>query len=141
VVASSFFQACGGDEMVIDIGPMQSASALSPPAQTDSARSAANRESELAREKVRQAEAQAPPKDTPDEDDDRLAAMVSDLGNLVRSLHRELRFTVDKESGETVIKVVDKETDEVIRQIPSQEFMELRQRLEDTAGIIFQDSA
>jgi flagellar protein FlaG len=127
--------------MVIEIGTMQGISVLSPPAQTDSPKAAVNRESELTKEQVKQADAQAPPQDAPHEDEDRLAEMVSDLGNLVRSLHRELQFTVDKESGETVIKVVDKETDEVIRQIPSQEFMELRKRLEDSAGIIFQDSA
>jgi flagellar protein FlaG len=128
--------------MAIEIGTTKGIGIPSPPAQTDSAKpAAANRESELAKGLVKQSEAQAPTRDPPPEDDEGLADMVSDLGNLVRSLHRELRFTVDKESGETVIKVVDKQTDEVIRQIPSQEFMELRKRLQDSAGVIFQDSA
>jgi flagellar protein FlaG len=67
--------------------------------------------------------------------------MVSNLNQLVRELHRELRFSVDKESGDTVIKVIDSETDEVVRQIPSEELMALRRRLEEAAGVIFQDSA
>lgn len=70
-----------------------------------------------------------------------LEDMVSDLNELVRNLHRELQFSVDRESGDTVIKVVDKETDEVVRQIPSEELMDLRQRLQDAAGAIFEDSA
>ncbi len=67
--------------------------------------------------------------------------MVSDLNNLVRELHRELKFSVDQDSGDTVIKVVDRETDEVVRQIPSEEVMHLRKRLQEAAGVFFQDSA
>ena len=67
--------------------------------------------------------------------------MVSDLNKLVRELQRELRFSIDEDSGDTVIKVIDKETDEVLRQIPSEELMALRRRLEEAAGVIFRDSA
>jgi flagellar protein FlaG len=70
-----------------------------------------------------------------------LADVVSDLNKLVRELHRELKFSVDEDSGDTVIKVVDKETKEIVRQIPSEELMHLRKRLEEAAGLIFQDSA
>lgn len=63
------------------------------------------------------------------------------LNDLVHELHRELRFSVDEDSGDTVIKVVDRETDEVVRQIPSEEVVALRKRLEEAAGVIFQDSA
>lgn len=70
-----------------------------------------------------------------------LEEMVTKLNELVQDLHRELRFTVDDASGETVIKVVDSKTDEVVRQIPSEELMRLRQRLQDAAGVIFRDSA
>jgi flagellar protein FlaG len=70
-----------------------------------------------------------------------LNEVVSELNNLVRDLHRELQFSVDDKSGETVIKVVDSKTDEVVRQIPSEEVVRLRQRLEDVAGVIFRDSA
>jgi flagellar protein FlaG len=67
--------------------------------------------------------------------------VVSDLNSLVRELHRELQFSVDDESGDTVIKVIDLETDEVVRQIPSEEAMRMRRHLQETTGVIFQDSA
>jgi flagellar protein FlaG len=70
-----------------------------------------------------------------------LGDVVSDLNNLVRDLHRELHFSVDEDSGSTVIKVVDRETDEVVRQIPSEELVHLRKRLQEAAGVFFQDSA
>jgi flagellar protein FlaG len=40
-----------------------------------------------------------------------------------------------------VIKVIDRETDEVVRQIPSEEVVRMRKRLQEAAGVIFQDSA
>ena len=85
-------------------------------------------------EKAEQAEKAEEPREP-------LNEVVSELNNLVRDLHRELQFSVDDKSGETVIKVVDSETDEVVRQIPSEEVVRLRQRLEQAAGVIFRDSA
>jgi flagellar protein FlaG len=85
-------------------------------------------------DQVRQQEAQA-------KESELLENVVSDLNNLVRELHRELQFSVDEDSGDTVVKVIDRETDEIVRQIPSEEVMELRRRLQDAAGVIFQDSA
>jgi flagellar protein FlaG len=70
-----------------------------------------------------------------------LDEVVSDLNKLVRDLHRELRFSVDQDSGDTVIKVIDRETKEVVRQIPSEELVALRKRLQQAAGVIFRDSA
>ena len=70
-----------------------------------------------------------------------LGEVVSDLNNLVRELHRELHFSVDEESGDTVIKVVDSATDEVVRQIPSEEVVRMRKHLKEAAGLIFDDSA
>jgi flagellar protein FlaG len=70
-----------------------------------------------------------------------LDSVVSDLNLMVRELHRELRFAIDQDSGETVVKVVDRQTEEVVRQIPSEELVRLRKRLEEAAGVIFQDSA
>ena len=75
------------------------------------------------------------------QEDEPLENVVSNLNQLVRDLHRELQFSVDEDSGDTVIKVIDSKTDEVLRQIPSEEVMRLRQRLEEAAGVIFQDSA
>lgn len=85
--------------------------------------------------------ASARPVEKTDDDRDALKGVVSGLNELVRDLHRELKFTVDDDSGETIVKVIDRETDEVLRQIPSEEVMRLRKRLEEAAGVIFHDSA
>lgn len=70
-----------------------------------------------------------------------LDAVVSGINELVHELQRELHFAVDDQSGETVIKVVDCATDEVVRQIPSEEVLRLRQRLAEMSGALFDGSA
>lgn len=47
-----------------------------------------------------------------------------------------VRFENDSQADELVVKVVDRETDEVIRQIPPEELINLTQRLEDLRGNI-----
>lgn len=54
-----------------------------------------------------------------------LDATVRKLSDYVQSVERSLRFSVDEDSGRTVVKVMDIETDEVIRQIPAEEALRL----------------
>jgi len=66
--------------------------------------------------------------------------VVTELNSLAQNMHRELLFSVDEKSGDTIIKVRDKDTDEIIREIPSKELREVKARLQQTAGVIFKDS-
>lgn len=54
-----------------------------------------------------------------------LEEAVSNLSDYTQNLERSLSFTVDDVSGKTVITVSDPENDEVIRQIPSEEFLQV----------------
>lgn len=44
---------------------------------------------------------------------------------------RKLEFSTTQESGRTVVKVIDKENNDVIRQIPSEEFIRVAQKISD----------
>ena len=66
---------------------------------------------------------------------------VSELNSVAQFLRRELQLAVDEQSGEVVVKVLDEQNDEVIRQIPSKEVLELRKSMEDMKGVIFKGSA
>ncbi|MGB5468356.1 MAG: flagellar protein FlaG, partial [Sedimenticolaceae bacterium] len=111
---------------------------LTPTEQTGRTASAGNRKAELPDE--RQQTSVQKDKETTQEAEP-IEDVVSNLNDLVRNLQRELRFSVDTKSGDTIIKVVDRETDEVVRQIPSEEIVALRQRLEQSSGGFFDDSA
>jgi len=55
---------------------------------------------------------------------------VSRLNDFVQSIQRDLQFEVDNDSGQTIVRVVDRETDEVIRQIPDEVAMRLAENLQ-----------
>lgn len=61
------------------------------------------------------------------------AAAIS-LSNLVQNQSRELRFSVDEFLGRIVVTVLDSVTDQVIRQIPSEEVVEMAKALELNGG-------
>ena len=54
---------------------------------------------------------------------------VAKLNDYVQNTERKLEFQVDDDSGETVVRVYDKMSDELIRQIPNEEALELAQKL------------
>jgi len=72
--------------------------------------------------------------------DDSTANNVSFRQNIQRSL----RFRVDDITGGTIISVIDRQTDETIRQIPSEEvlvlsrrFAEINQQISSAVGVLF----
>ena len=60
---------------------------------------------------------------------------VKELNEHIRAEHRELSFSVDEDSGRTVIKVMDMNTNEVIRQIPNEEALKFARMLEEGADL------
>jgi flagellar protein FlaG len=56
---------------------------------------------------------------------------VSKLNDYVQSTERTLDFKIDEDSGKTVIRVFDKISSELIRQIPNELALELAQNLND----------
>lgn len=68
---------------------------------------------------------------------DELGKAVEDVNQFVNSQGRTLNFSVDEESGKPVVKVIDFETKEVIRQIPSEEVLTMAKaikRLQEDLG-------
>ena len=56
---------------------------------------------------------------------------VTEINEYVQSVHRDLQFFVDEDSGVTVVRVRDKETGDLIRQIPEDIFLNLAQKLKE----------
>lgn len=70
-----------------------------------------------------------------------LKQAVQDLNNYAQSLRRDLHFSIDEESGETVVKVMDHESGEVIRQIPSEELLAIAHSLKSAQGLLLSAKA
>jgi flagellar protein FlaG len=71
---------------------------------------------------------------------DRVDDVLAYLNNEMRMRSRQLKFSVDRQSNSTVIQVVRTDTGAVIRQIPSQELIDLSNNLEKLKGLIFDES-
>jgi len=56
---------------------------------------------------------------------------VSQINDYVQNLQRNLQFTVDEVTGKDVVTIIDSESKEVIRQLPSEEALELARRLQE----------
>ncbi|WP_396621450.1 flagellar protein FlaG [Marinobacter sp. W-8] len=55
---------------------------------------------------------------------------VSQLNDFVQNVQRDLQFEVDNDMGQTIVKVVDQQTQEVIRQIPDEVALRLAEKLQ-----------
>ncbi len=55
---------------------------------------------------------------------------VHDLNEHMQVIQRELHFSIDDDSGQTVIKVMDLATQQVIRQIPNEEALRAARSLD-----------
>lgn len=65
-------------------------------------------------------------------------ALMKALNKNMETIHDVgIEFSVQNNTGRTVIRVVDKDTGKLIRQIPPQELLDLAAKLEDMMGILF----
>ncbi len=58
------------------------------------------------------------------------------LRRAVEPVAQDLQFSIDDESGHTVVKVVDSSTKEVIRQIPTEEVLAFGRALDRVQGLL-----
>mgnify|MGYP001544774784 FL=1 len=73
---------------------------------------------------------------------ERVQAAVAQMNEYIQSTQRDLNFSYDPDSGETVVKVLDRSTQEVIRQIPDEIFLRLAQtHTPDEPGQLFSAQA
>jgi flagellar protein FlaG len=63
---------------------------------------------------------------------------VSRLNDFAQKTQRDLNFQVDEDSGKTVIKVYDRQSEQLVRQIPNEEALEMAKRLSaDEPSMLF----
>lgn len=61
--------------------------------------------------------------------EEKMQAAVAQMNDYIQSTQRDLSFSYDADSGETIVKVMDRNTQEIIRQIPSEIFLRLAQQM------------
>jgi len=76
------------------------------------------------------------------------ASHVAELERAVRNINQtakvqasNLKFEIDPDSERTIIKIVDQQTKEVLRQIPSEEVLSISKALDQAIGLLIRQKA
>ncbi len=79
-------------------------------------------------------------------DKEAVESQIEELQNFNQNIDRSLQFKVDEELGVTIVRVIDKQTDELIRQFPPEELINLSRRLKElneensgNSGVLLQE--
>lgn len=70
-----------------------------------------------------------------------LEKAVTDMREFVQSTQRSLDFSIDDSTHRVVVKVINTDNGEVIRQIPSETALKLAQNLSSASNLLFDDKA
>ena len=65
-----------------------------------------------------------------------LRQTVAELEKISHALNRRLKFEIDQDSREIIVKVIDNETDKVIRVLPPEELQRLHSKIRETMGFL-----
>ena len=83
---------------------------------------------------------------TQEEQEQELASAIETVARFIEPQIRNVNFTQDDTTGQRVIRVFDAESDELIKQFPSEEILELAERIRglqeeivDRTGILIDD--
>ncbi len=66
---------------------------------------------------------------------------VKAMNDFVGHLNDNLQFSIDADSGQTVVKVIDSTTKEVIKQFPSEEMIAISKAMDQLKGLLVQQKA
>ena len=69
-------------------------------------------------------------------------AAVAQINQLLQAQNNNsLRFEIDRPSGKTVVRVIDDDTHEILRQFPSEEVLAIARAIPPISGALFKDTA
>ncbi len=69
----------------------------------------------------------------------KLDAAIDRLNQMMESSQRSLSYSVDKTSDKVVVQVKDYTTDQVVRQIPTEEALKFAESLDRMLGMLFDE--
>lgn len=66
---------------------------------------------------------------------------LTKINQAMQAQSRGVEFSIDDESKRTIVRVVDQETNEVLRQIPSEEALAIAKALDQALGLLIKQQA
>ncbi len=120
-------------QQVVDISQLKSPEAISGASMDASAYLEQRKNADTIQEKKVQASDQMTSRDVRD--------VLESFQDLSKTIQTKLNFSIHEENNEIVIKVIDKESNKLIRQFPSDEMLNLQDKMRDMAGFLFNANA
>jgi flagellar protein FlaG len=72
---------------------------------------------------------------------EKLEAATKSVRDFVEPINSNLEFSVDDDTGQMVVKIIDRATKEVIRQMPSEEMLAVAKALDSIKGLFIKQTA
>jgi len=66
---------------------------------------------------------------------------VAAVNDVLEHTNVGLRYRVDDETEDLIVSVVDRNTGEVLRQVPPDQILRMRQRMQELVGVLFELTA
>lgn len=76
------------------------------------------------------------PQSKPDID---VAQLAEELALVTQAFHRRLKFSINRELNEVVVKVIDAKTDKVIKELPPEQIQRLHVRIREAIGLLIDE--
>ncbi len=65
-----------------------------------------------------------------------LERIVKEINQFIQIFNSKIAFEIDKDTGKTILKIIDSQTNEIIRQIPPEELLRISKRISELLGLI-----
>lgn len=70
-----------------------------------------------------------------------LEEAIKAVTEFIKPINSSIEFNLDEETGRTIVKVIDIETKDVIRQFPSEEMLSIAKALDTMKGLLLRQQA
>ncbi|GLI38499.1 flagellar protein FlaG [Geobacter hydrogenophilus] len=76
---------------------------------------------------------------SPAEQEERVQAAADKINEFIEAFTSDLQFTIDNDTEKVVVKVVNRKSGDVIRQIPSEAALKIAKALDELKGLIIRE--
>lgn len=77
----------------------------------------------------------------PESTSEKIERTVAALSEMLEQTNVGLQYRVDEGTGDVVVSVIDRNTGDVIRQLPPEQILKMRQHLQELMGVMFDVTA
>lgn len=65
-----------------------------------------------------------------------IAKVADQLKSKIESTNKSLKFFIHDATGQMAVKIINKDTNEVIKEIPAKELLDLKAKIDDMVGLL-----